>query len=279
MLKIGKRNTLPAIDERESGLLLDGGRHGDIFLPYRYVPDDYQMGDPLEVFVYWDSDQRLMATTELPYAEAGEFAWLKVVEINQVGAFLDWGMPKDLLLPYSEHKYQPEVGRRVMVRLFLDDRTDRLVATTRIEKYLREESTDFKAGQPVELLISDETELGFKAIVNHSHWGMLYGNQLFQNLHKGQRLNGFIQKIRKDKKIDLSLYPPGHEQIAEVAEKIIHRLNEHDGLLMLSDKSPPETIYSVFNVSKKVFKKAVGALYKQRRIVVEPNCIRLAEKD
>ncbi len=279
MVSIGRWNRLTVIKEGDAGVFLSGGSYGQILLPRRYVPDGCEVGVELDVFVYWDSENRLVATTETPLAMVGEFAWLKVISIDNVGAFLDWGLPKDLLLPYSEHKYEPEVGKRVMVYLFLDDQTERIAATTRVEKFLSEESTDFAAGQEVQLLITDTTELGYKAIVENSHWGVLYSNELFQPLAKGQRINGYIKKIRADKKVDLTLYQQGHEKIAELAEQIIKKLAEHDGVLMLTDKSPPESIYSIFKVSKKVYKKAVGSLYKQQRIKIEPRCIRLLEVD
>lgn len=279
MVNIGRRNKLKVIKEVDAGVYLAGDDYGQILLPRRYVPKDVAPGHELDVFVYWDSENRLVATTETPLAMVGEFAWLKVLSIDNVGAFLDWGLAKDLLLPYSEHKYQPEVGKRVMVYLFLDDQTERIAATTRIEKFLSEEATSFTEGQEVALLITDNTELGYKAIVDNSHWGVLYRNELFEPLSKGQYLNGYIKKIRADKKIDLTLYRQGHEEIAELSEQIIRKLTEHDGVLMLTDKSPPESIYSIFKVSKKAYKKAVGILYRQRRIVIEPRCIRLVAGD
>ena len=279
MVNIGRRNKLKVIKEVDAGVYLSGDAYGQILLPRRHVPPDAELGRELDVFVYWDSENRLAAPTETPLAMVGEFAWLKVLSIDNVGAFLDWGLAKDLLLPYSEHKYQPEVGKRVMVYLFLDDQTERIAATTRIEKFLSEEATNFTEGQEVSLLITDNTELGYKAIVDNSHWGILYSNELFETLSKGQHLRGYIKKIRADKKIDLTLYQQGHEKIAELSEQIVRKLIEHDGVLMLTDKSPPESIYSIFKVSKKAYKKAVGILYKQRRIVIEPRCIRLVEVD
>ncbi|MFT7128032.1 MAG: putative RNA-binding protein (virulence factor B family) [Gammaproteobacteria bacterium] len=279
MVNIGRPNKLKVIKKVDAGVYLSGDAYGQILLPRRYVPPDAEVGSELDVFVYWDSENRLAATTETPLAMVGEFAWLKVLSIDNVGAFLDWGLAKDLLLPYSEHKYQPEVGKRVMVYLFLDDQTERIAATTRIEKFLSEEATNFTEGQEVSLLITDNTELGYKAIVDNSHWGVLYSNELFENLSKGQYLRGYIKKIRADKKIDLTLYQHGHEKIAELSEQIVRKLIEHDGVLMLTDKSPPESIYSIFKVSKKAYKKAVGILYKQRRIVIEPGCVRLVETD
>jgi predicted RNA-binding protein (virulence factor B family) len=277
MVNIGKKNQLSVIAIVEAGALLEGESYGRILLPNRYLPEACKTGDVVDVFVYWDSEDRLVATTETPLAMVDEFAWLKVVEVNNVGAFLDWGLPKDLLLPYSEHKYEPIAGRRVMVRLFLDDQTERIAATTQIDRFLSDEAEGFTPGQEVDLVISDQTSLGYKAIVDHSYWGILYSNELFQTLNKGQRLRGYVKKIRDDKRLDLSLYQPGAGQVAGIAEKIIEKLIEHDGVLMLTDKSPPEAIYSIFKVSKKVYKKAIGTLYKQRRIVIEARSIRLVD--
>lgn len=277
MVNIGKNNQLSVVSIVEAGALLEGDSYGRILLPNRYLPEVCQPGDVVDVFVYWDSEDRLIATTETPLAMVDEFAWLKVVEVNNVGAFLDWGLPKDLLLPYSEHKYEPIAGRRVMVRLFLDNQTERIAATTQIDRFLSDEAEGFNQGQEVDLVIADQTELGYKAIVDHSHWGILYSNELFQTLNKGQRLRGYVKKIRDDKRLDLSLYQPGAGQVAVIAEKIIEKLVEHDGVLMLTDKSPPEAIYSIFKVSKKVYKKAIGTLYKQRRVVIEARCVRLVK--
>ncbi|MEE8056909.1 MAG: S1-like domain-containing RNA-binding protein [Pseudomonadales bacterium] len=278
MVVIGGLNQLRVIRETHVGVFLDGDPLGEILLPSRSRPADCQLDTIVEVFIYLDSEDRLVATTDKPYAMVGEFAWLTVVSVNTVGAFLDWGLPKDLLLPYAEQQYTPEVGRRVMVRVYLDN-TNRLAASTRIDDFLKEESSDFKSGQQVQLLIADSTELGYKAIVDNSHWGVLYNNELFQPLTKGQRITGTIKKIRADKKIDLTLSGPGHGQIEQVSERIVNTLKQHDGFMMITDKSPPETIYSVFKVSKKVYKKAVGALYKQRRIDIEKQGIRLLDSE
>ena len=257
-------------------MYLDAEQLGEILLPRRFVPEDCSVASELDVFIYLDSEERLSATTEKPLAMLGEFAWLKVVSVTSVGAFLDWGLPKDLLLPFAEQKYSPEVGRRVMVRVYLDN-SNRLAASTRLNHFLVEEAEDFQEGQQVPLIIADTTELGYKVIVDNSHWGVLYSNECFQPLSKGQRLVGYIKKIRADKKIDLSLSPPGRSQVGSVAEQIINILKQNNGYMMITDKSPPETIYSVFKVSKKVYKKAIGTLYKQRRIDIEKTGIRLLD--
>lgn len=277
MANIGRINDLPIVRESDLGLFLDGGQLGQILLPRSVAPDSWQPGGSVKVFVYVDSEERLVATTAAPLAVVGEFSWLQVVSVTDVGAFLDWGMPKDLLLPYSEQKFEPEVGRRVMVGVFLDEKTQRPVASTRIDDFLEDEAEGFVTGQEVELLIADSTELGYKAIVNHTHWGVLYSNELFQSLEKGQRITGYIKKVRDDKKIDLTLSQPGYKKISSISEQIMSTLKQNDGYVMITDKSPPEAIYAVFKVSKKVYKKAVGSLYKQRRIIIEKHGIRLVE--
>jgi len=198
----------------------------------------------------------------------------KVVSLNYVGVFLDWGLPKDLLVPFSEQHHELEVGKSYLVKVFLDDK-NRIAATTKIDRFITDESLDFTVGQKVSLLITDKTELGVKAIVNNTHWGMLYGNELFQPLRKGQKIDGYIKQIREDHKIDLILQQPGYGKVLLLTDNILNKLKENGGVLMLSDKSQPEAIYAVFGVSKKVFKQAIGALYKQQLISLDKTGIRL----
>ena len=276
MVAIGQFNQLKIVKDSDAGVFLEGGEFGQILLPKRFVADQAQLGDELTVFVYLDSEDRLIATTETPHACEGDFAWLKVIEVNQVGAFLDWGLPKDLLLPFAQQKFPPVEGKRVLVKVYLDN-SNRLAASSRIDKYLKEETTGYKTGQLVDLIIADKTELGFKTIVDNAYWGMLFSNELFQPLNKGERIKGYVKRIREDKKLDITLTQPGYEKISGVAEQIIAVLKEHDGYLMITDKSSPETIRSVFRISKKVYKKAIGALYKQRRIAIEDKGVRLLD--
>ncbi len=276
MVAIGRFNLLEIVKDSDMGVFLDGGEFGHILLPKRFVSGEAQLGDELTVFVYLDSDDRLIATTDTPHACEGDFAFLKVVEINKVGAFLDWGLPKDLLLPFAQQKFPPVEGKRVLVKVYLDN-SNRLAASSRIDKYLKEETAGYKVGQEVDLLIADKTELGFKAIVDSTYWGMLYSNEVFQPLNKGERVTAYVKRVREDNRLDISLTQPGYEKISGVAEQIIAVLKEHDGYLMITDKSSPETIRSVFKISKKVYKKAIGALYKERRIAIEEKGIRLIE--
>ena len=274
MLNIGKINKLNIVKKQGADVYLDNGTSGKVLLADKKMSATCQVGDTLEVFVYVDSEGHLAATTKIPLAQVDEIAWLKVVSLNYVGAFLDWGLPKDLLVPFSEQHHEMEVGRSYLVKVFLDDK-NRIAATTKIDRFISDESVEFEDGQKVSLIIAEKTELGFKAIVNNTHWGLLYQNELFQPLRKGQKLDGYIKKIRDDQKIDLSLHHPGYGKVVSLTDNILIKLKENDGVLMLSDKSPPEAIYAAFGVSKKVFKQAIGALYKKKLITIDKNGIRL----
>lgn len=274
MLNIGKINKLNVVKKQGADVYLDNGTSGKVLLADKKMSATCQVGDTLEVFVYVDSEGHLAATTKIPFAQVDDIAWLKVVSLNYVGAFLDWGLPKDLLVPFSEQHHEMEVGRSYLVKVFLDDK-NRIAATTKIDRFINDESVDFEVGQKVSLIIAEKTELGFKAIVNNTHWGLLYQNELFQALRKGQKLDGYIKKIRDDQKIDLSLHHPGYGKVVSLTDNILIKLKENNGVLMLSDKSPPEAIYAAFGVSKKVFKQAIGALYKKKLITLDKNGIRL----
>jgi predicted RNA-binding protein (virulence factor B family) len=274
MLNIGKLNKLNIVKQQGANIYLDSGTSGKVLLADKKLPANCQAGDALDVFVYVDNEGHLAATTKIPLAQVDDIAWLKVVSINYVGAFLDWGLPKDLLVPFSEQHHEMEVGKSYLVKVFLDDK-NRIAATTKIDRFITDESTDFEAGQKVSLIIADKTELGVKAIVDNTHWGMLYQNELFQPVKKGQKLDGYIKQIREDHKIDLSLHQPGYGKVVALTDTILIKLNANNGVLMLSDKSPPEAIYAAFGVSKKVFKQAIGALYKKKLIAIDKSGIRL----
>jgi predicted RNA-binding protein (virulence factor B family) len=274
MINIGKINKLNIVKQQGAHVYLDSGTSGKVLLADKKLPANCQVGDTLDVFVYVDSEGHLAATAKTPLAQADDCAWLEVVSLNYVGAFLDWGLPKDLLVPFSEQHHEMEVGKSYLVKVFTDDK-NRIAATTKIDRFITDESVDLEVGQKVSLIIADKTELGFKAIVNNTHWGLLYQNELFQPLRKGQKLDGYIKKIRDDQKIDLSLHHPGYGKVVSLTDNILIRLKENDGVLMLSDKSPPEAIYAAFGVSKKVFKQAIGALYKKKLITIDKNGIML----
>lgn len=277
MINIGKINKLNVVKQQGADVYLSDSSSGKkVLLADRKLPASCQVGDTLDVFVYVDSEGHLAATAKKPLAEVGDVAWLKVVSLNYVGAFLDWGLPKDLLVPFSEQYHEMEVGRSYLVKVFLDEQ-NRIAATTKIDKLLSDESDDFEVGQKVSLTIADRTDLGIKAIINNSHWGMLYENELFRPVRKGQKMEGYIKQIREDRKIDLSLHQPGYGKVVSLTDSIIAKLKANNGVLMLSDKSPPEAIYAAFGVSKKVFKQAIGALYKQQLITIDKSGIKLVD--
>jgi predicted RNA-binding protein (virulence factor B family) len=274
MTEIGKFNHLK-VKKRDLDVYLDGGKLGDILLPNAEMPENCQIGDSLKVFVYSGVKGQLTATFTKPLAEVDDIAWLRAVSVNHTGGFLDWGLPKDLLVPFSEQRYPMEVGHHYLVKIFLDEH-NRIAATTKFEHLIIEESFYFKEGEKVSAIIAERTDLGFKAIINNSHWGMLYTNELFQPLKKGQKVTAYIKQIRSDKKIDLILHQPGYGKVEELTDKILAVLKtQQDGYLAISDKSPPEQIYALFGVSKKAFKQAIGALFKKKLIDLDKNGIRL----
>jgi len=267
MAEIGKRNTLTVIRGSTPGIYLDGGEHGDILLPNRYVPRRIDPGDRLEVFVYRDSEDRLVATTENPRATVGEVATLKVVSVNrQIGAFLDWGLAKDLLLPFREQTGPVRTGQEVVVRINLDPKTQRIVASMKLDKDSAADAPSCREGQSVEFLITERTTLGYKAVVEGSHAGLLYHEGLSVPVAVGQKLKGFVRTVRPDGKLDLSLDQAGYQRVAALAQRIVQALQQNGGRLVLDDDSAPEAIRQAFNVSKKAFKQALGTLYKARRI-------------
>ncbi len=279
MALIGQMNSLRVIKILDFGAYLDGGAHGEILLPSRYVPEDLEIDTEIEVFIYFDSEDRIIATTDTPYAQLGEFAYLRVAEITEYGAFLDWGLVKDLFVPFREQKRKMEIGKSYVVYIYLDEQSNRLAATARVDRFLDITPHDYTEGQTVELLIYTQTDLGLKAIINSKHSGVIYQNEIFQNVRIGDKINGFIKKIREDDKIDLSLYEEGYGKIDDIAEKILAKLRMRNGFLPLSDDSSPEVIYNTFGISKKNFKKAIGSLYKKELITLDEKGIRLVEEE
>ena len=273
MLDIGKMNQL-TVKKRDSDVYFDGGELGDILLPASEIPENCKIGDNFNVFVYSGVKGQLTATFMKPLAEVDEIAWLKAVSVSHTGGFLAWGLPKDLLVPFSEQRYEMVAGKYYLVKIFLDEQ-NRIAATMKFEEFILEEAFYFKEGEKVSALIAEKTDLGFKAIINNSHWGVIYENEIFQPLKKGQKVTAYIKHIRADKKIDLILQPVGYKKVEDITDKILRTLREHDGYLAMSDKSPPEAIYDLFGVSKKVFKQAIGALFKQKKIALEKTSIRL----
>lgn len=263
--------------EAPPGFFLDGGTHGEILLPGRYIPRGVRPGASMDVFVYRDSEDRLVATTETPLAMVGEFAYLRVVSVNpRIGVFLDWGLEKDLLLPLREQASPLQPGDRRVVRVALDRETDRVIASARLNRWLNLTPPPYTEGQRVDIIVTGETPLGYSAIVEHAHHGLLYRSDLSAALWIGQQFAAYVRTVRDDGKIDLALDRAGFHRIAPLTEQILAALKEAGGHLPYHDNSPPEEIRDAFSISKKAFKQAIGSLYRARRIVIEPTGIRLA---
>lgn len=280
MIQIGRFNKLKVVKHVDFGVFLDGEDDGEILLPLRYMPEQCDVGDEVNVFVMFDSEDRLMATTEVPKAMVGDFALLKVVAVEKVGAFLDWGLAKDLFLPYAEQIHAPRVGQDILVYLYTD-KSDRISASMRLDRYTQKAPPELKNGYEVDLLITGKTDLGFKAIVNNCCQGLLFTNEVFQPLHYGQKTKGFIKTVRPDGKLDIVLQKTekvGHKAADDVGPLILEQLIKNSGFLAINDKTPPETIYKLFGVSKKKYKIALGGLYKKRLITVDEDGIRLVAK-
>jgi len=275
MAILGKMNPLKVVKIVDFGVYLDGGSDGEILLPTRYVPENCQVDDVVDVFIYTDSEDRLIATNLIPYAMVGEFACLEVESVNEVGAFLDWGLMKQLLVPFREQHAKMREGGHYPVFLYVDFESKRITASAKLEKFIDATHPELEAGQQVELLIYKRTDMGWKAIVNQQYSGVLYQNEIFQPLEIGQKLTAYVKQVREDDKIDLMIHKPGFEKIDDFSVKLHELLKEADGFLPLTDKSPADDIYEYFGISKKTFKKAVGDLYRKRLILLEEDGIRL----
>ncbi len=277
MATVGRYNTLKVLRETSSGYFLDGEELGDILLPGKYAPKGMQEGEEIEVFLYFDSEDRIIATKDEPYCEVGEFALLEVVEVNEIGAFLNWGLQKDLLAPFREQKVKMEPGSWHVVYVYIDEQTNRIAASAKVDKYLGKEPAPYKPGEEVELFIYGPCPLGYNAIINNSHWGMLYSSEVFQPLNRGEHITGYISKVREDGKIDVSLYPAGKKKAETSSELIVEFMKRNDGFMKFTDKSPADEIYETFGISKKNFKMSLGKLYKERLVKLSPDGVRLAE--
>ena len=279
MITLGDYNTLRIKKRTDFGLYLDGGAEdGNILLPTRYCTPQMHIGDEIEVFLYLDQEERLVATTEHPVAKVGEFACLEVSWTNEYGAFLNWGLMKDLFCPFREQKQRMERGKRYIVYIKVDEDSYRLMATAKVEKYLREGGA-LTHGTPVDCLIWQKTDLGFKCIVDNKYQGQLYDNQIFQPLRTGNRLTAYVDHVRQDGKIDLTLQPTGRQHTLDFAEVLLRYLYENNGRCDLGDKSPAELIYDRFKVSKKAYKKAIGDLYRRRLITITDDGIQLSSSE
>ena len=279
MIKLGDYNILKILRHTDPGIYLEGDENtGDILLPKRYVTPEMHDGDEVQVFVYLDQEERIIATTETPLAKVNEFACLEVAWINQYGAFLNWGLMKDIFCPFREQKQRMQRGKRYIVYIKEDEASHRLMATAKVEKYLKPASVeDVSHGQSCDCLVWQKTDLGFKAIVDNKYQGQIYDNQIFQPLHSGDRLTAYIDHVRQDGKTDLTLQPTGRRQTLDFAEVLLRYLYENDGRCNLGDNSPAELISDRFQVSKKTFKRAIGDLYRRRLIVISEEGIELVK--
>lgn len=275
MAEIGAFNKLQVVKQVDFGVYVDGGDLDTILLPKRYVPEGCQMGDWIDVFLYFDSEDMLIATTETPRVQVGDCEMLKVVDINSAGAFMDWGLPKDLLVPYNEQQKPMEVGYSYVVHVFYDQNSDRIAASTKLSHHLDEETVWLKPRQAVNLLIAGRTELGYKAVIDNKYLGLIFRADAYRPLKIGERLPGFVKAIRADGKIDLLISQASLQGDHDLGEQIIRHLQEVGGESNLSDKSDPEAIYRTFKVSKKKYKQALGSLYKSHRILIESGKIKL----
>ena len=276
-IKLGDYNRLRIVKKVDFGLYLDGGDEGEILLPTRYVPEGVGIGDELDVFLYLDQDERMIATTETPLAKVGDFAYLEVKWVNEYGAFLGWGLMKDIFCPFREQKKRMVLGNSYIVHIYIDEESYRIVASAKVEKYMNEEHPHYRHGDEVDLLVWQKTDLGFKVIIDNQYPGLLYQDQIFQYIHTGDKMKGYIGRVRPDGKIDITLQKTGLQQTADFAETLYQYLLDNDGECDLGDKSEADDIYERFHVSKKVYKRAVGDLYKKHLITVSPMSIQLAK--
>lgn len=278
-LKIGKTLTLSILRDSEFGLYLVDDDFNEVLLPNAYVTDEMEIGDEIDVFIYLDSEERQVATTLKPLIELGEFAYLKVKQTTNIGAFIDWGLPKDLLVPFAEQRVDLEEGRSYLFYLLKDEVSDRLIASTKERKFLETENIQLKDGDEVNILCYHFTELGMNAIINNKYKGLIFVSDIHKKIRPGDRTKAYIKKIREDGKIDLVLEPLGFKMNIDKNEKfILNLLKEKDGFLDLNDKSSPEEINNKLGLSKKAFKKTIGGLYRQKLITIEPNGIKINPK-
>lgn len=276
MIEVGKKNRLEVVKIADFGVFLDAGDFGTTLLSNRYLPEEgLDLGDSIEVFLYFDSDSQLVATTEEPIAQVGEWGLMAVAGVNSTGAFASWGIKeKDLLIPFSEQRGPLQVGKKILVYVYTDKASGRIVGTTKFNKLLDKTPANYQINQQVDLLIAERSSLGYKAIINGAHWGVIFNSDVFGKLFVGKRVKGFIKQVRDDGKIDLSLQKVGVAKLDDLSQKVLDQLDKHGGYLPLCDKSSPDAIFSAFRTSKGTFKKTIGSLYKQGLITIEAEGIR-----
>ncbi|GLT17978.1 hypothetical protein GCM10007938_17560 [Vibrio zhanjiangensis] len=276
MIRVGRINHLEIVKKTDFGLFLDAGDYGTSLLPNRFVPPEAEIGQFLDVFLYFDSDNQLVSTTESPIAQVGEWGLMKIEGVNNTGAFADWGIKgKDLLIPFSEQRTRFSAGQTVLVYVYTDKASGRIVGTTKFNKWLDKTPAQYEPNQQVDLIIAERSDLGFKAIVEGQHWGMIFKSDVFGKLFIGKRLKGYIKAVREDGKVDLTLQKVGVAKMDDLSGKILDLLEKKGGFLPLNDKSSPESIFSTFRTSKGTFKKTIGGLYKQGKITIDEQGIRL----
>lgn len=275
MIRIGKKCVLDVMRLTKHGAFLEGGPYGDILLPNRYVQESLKEDDEIEVFISFDSEDRLVATTDFPFLMVDEIGVLEVVDVNKYGAFMDWGLPKNLFVPFKEQQKRMEKGKRYVVAVYIDKKTGRIAASSKIQKFLSEDEVVFEAGEKVSVQVCDQTDMGYVALINGCTLGLLYENEIFKPVDVGDELDAYIKQVREDGKIDLSLEPVGYDKVDPAAQKILQKIMDNEGKLFITDKSDPKEISVEFGMSKKTFKKALGALYKQKRISILEDHIQL----
>ncbi|TPN89033.1 CvfB family protein [Aquimarina algicola] len=278
MLALGKYNTLEILRDREPGLYLGDSEGNEVLLPNKYVPEDFEIGDELKVFVYLDSSERIVSTTLEPYTTVNSFAYLKCTNTSEIGAFLDWGLEKDLFVPFKEQAFKMKKGNWYLVYVYLDEKTNRLVASSKTNAFLDNSLVLLSSYDEVDLIASHPSPQGWNMIVNQKYLGLVYSDEIFQKINAGDQFKGFVKKVRPDGKIDLTLQRHGYRSIEPNAQLVLKELKASGGFIDINDKSDPETIKEVFQLSKKSFKKAIGSLYKARKIILENDGIRLVEK-
>lgn len=275
-IRLGDWNEMQVVKHVDFGLYLDGGDEGEVLMPKKYIPEGTKDGDTLRCFIYLDQQERLVATTEEPLAKVGDFAWLEVAWVNEYGAFLHWGPEKDLFCPFREQKMRMQTGKSYLVYVYIDKETYRIVASAKVDRFIDHDSTPpYRPGDKVSLLVWQKTEMGFKAIVDNRFAGLIYRDQIFRDIHSGDRLEGYISCVREDGKIDVSLQQTGRRMKTEFAERLLGMISDAGGTMAVGDKTPAEEIYQRFGVSKKVFKRAAGDLYKHRLVTITPDSITL----
>lgn len=278
MINIGQINTLTVTKQTDFGYFLDADDFGSVLLPNKFASDNIVVGSDIDVMLYFDSDNQLSATTETPIAQVGQWGMMHVVGVNNIGAFVDWGIDKkDLLIPFSNQRVPLSEGQSILVYVYSDSASGRIVGTTKFNKLLDKTPLTYAINDQVDLLIAERTDLGFKAIIHEKHWGVIFKSDVFGKLFVGKRLKGYIKEIREDGRVNLSLQKIGIAKMDDLSEKVLHVLETKGGFLPLSDKSTPEAIFTVFRTSKGTFKKTIGGLYKEGRIRIEKDGIYLID--